>query len=182
MDSGDPQTDAFMAVLRAGGLFTNRVKSKFVEGHTDKCILCGQKDRTIHRIYECHQVHQARQDASWDLLQALPRQCLTWGLYPRAEEEEIFFSKLDAVEQPVVPKLRDEGQQLFLFTDGSCSRPPAGRKSERQASWAVRLAVEHSAQSAPLSAGFLPGRRQTAYRAELYAVTVAMIASTNCCV
>ena len=65
--SGYPQTDAFMAVLRPGGLFTNRVKSKFVEGHTDKCILCGQKDWVIHRLYKCHQVHQARQVASWDL-------------------------------------------------------------------------------------------------------------------
>ena len=58
-------------------------------------------------------------------------------------------------------------------------QPAPSKKSERRATLAVRLAQKNSHESQLLAAGTLPGRKQTASRAELWAVIIAMSTCTN---
>ena len=65
--------------------------------------------------------------------------------------------------------------RVFVFTDGSCSKPSSGRSSERKATWAFRRAYPHSDASELMCAGILPRRKQTAFRSELFAVLCALL-------
>ena len=79
-DNEDAALNAFMSNMRSGGLFTNKIKSKF-SGVSDQCKLCGQQDGMKHRIYNCpHSVH-ARGQVDWDLLSELPSHSMLWRLF-----------------------------------------------------------------------------------------------------
>ena len=70
-------------------------------------------------------------------------------------------------------------QNDILCADGSCSQPSPNMKSERHAAYAVRQAFRDSHAGNVIAAGILPGRKQSPFRAELFALMVAMTASLN---
>ena len=176
-DNEDAALNAFLSTMRSGGLFTNKIKSKF-SGVSDQCKLCGQQDGMKHRIYNCpHSVH-ARRQVDWDLLSELPNHSMLWGLFSPPTAQEAFWDALDQVCTPAAHVLPGLSERYHLFTDGSCSTPAKSCKSERRAAWAVNVAIPGTATSKCIASGILPGRKQTAYRAEIYAVINALTAST----
>ena len=175
-DNEDISLNSFMMTLRSGGLFTNRAKAKFT-GCSDKCILCENPDGMMHRVYDCSQAYRARHVVNWDTLCQLPPHSLVWGLFDQPEAQEKFWKALDELQTPVIQYALPEGVRHQLFTDGSCSRPGSAHRHEARAAWAVRLAERDSSVSTLLVSGPLPGRKQTAYRAEIYAVVNALVAS-----
>ena len=86
---------------------------------------------------------------------------------------------MDAIEILDIPLIQADNQPTLLFTDGSCSQPGPGRGSERHAAFAVRRAFQDSHESVLIAAGVLPGRKQSPFRAELYAFMIAMSASLD---
>ena len=90
---GETQTDGFNAILRSGGLFTNRVKSK-ISGVSPKCVLCGEDDGMLHRLYHCSDTEELRNSKSWNELQTLPRSGLVWGLFSSLLPSRLFLLSL----------------------------------------------------------------------------------------
>ena len=86
---------------------------------------------------------------------------------------------LDEIQIHDLCFLPETHEPAHIFTDGSCTQPNPSKMSERRAAYGVRLAVKNSHQGRLLAAGTLPGRKQTAFRAELWAFMVAMSTSTN---
>ena len=79
-ENNDPQLDGFMAKLRGGGIFTNRVKSKINQATSAACKLCGEPDSLHHRVHDCSALDQLHQELNWDVLQSVPKQALLGGL------------------------------------------------------------------------------------------------------
>ena len=103
-DNSDIVLNGFMMTLRAGGLFTNRAKAKFT-GCTDKCVLYGELDGMQHRIYECGQTGQVREQVDWALLQSLPRHCLMWGIFSLPAPQLRFWTAMDNLAAPDTAQL-----------------------------------------------------------------------------
>ena len=173
-ESHDPRVNAFMALHRAGGLFTNKVKSRICHEQHPECSLCGLPDGIEHRLYHCSSTQDLRNNADWEKLQSLPRQCLIGGLFPKEQLLEDFQEALDELQPPPLEHLLEEGKRVHLFTDGSCSVPGQGFSTERKAAWSVISAEQCSPERSLLASGPLPGRRQTSFRGELFALAAAL--------
>ena len=104
---------------------------------------------------------------------------MIYGLFARPAALDAYYSALDEVRVRDLSVLSETTEPHHIFTDGSCTQPAPSRKSERRATFAVRHAQKNSHQGELLAAGILPGRKQTAFRAELWAFMIAMTASAN---
>ena len=173
------ESEGFMATVRSGGLFTNKVKSRICTQVSPNCALCGQLDGMTHRVYSCSASECIRNNNGWQHLQHVPRSTLIYGLFARPSALDAYHSALDEVRVRDLTVLSETDEPYHIFTDGSCTQPSPSRKSERRATFAVRHAQKNSHQSELLAAGILPGRKQTGFRAELWAFMIAMTASTN---
>ena len=173
------QNEGFMATVRSGGLFTNKAKSRICSQVSPNCVMCGELDGMTHRAYACSASEQIRQENGWQSLKDVPRSCLVYGLFPRPLAQDEYFNALDELKVENLVCLPDKEEPIHIFTDGSCSQPAPSKKSERRAAFAVRLAHKNSHESQLLATGTLPGRKQTAFRAELWAVMIAMSTCTN---
>ena len=177
--SNDPQSEGFMATLRSGGLFTNKIKACFAPDVSTKCVICGELDSMTHRIYHCPAAHEIRAIQKCQHLADMPRSKLLWGLFPQPTAREKLARQFDEIQIHNLPMLPEHPSPVHLFTDGSCSQPPASRKSERHASYAVRQASPNDVQGNLIASGILPGRKQTPFRAELFGFMVALSVSLN---
>ena len=177
----DPQSEGFLATLRSGGLFTNKVKSKVFAGVSPNCVLCDQPDGMMHRIYSCPMSAKIREDTSAEFLKDLPKSKMVWGLFQRPHAQDLFAKALDALEITDLPMLPPSDTPHLIFTDGSSTQPPVSRKNERYAAFAVRHAIKNSHHSTLVISGILPGRRQTPFRAErdFFAFMCGMSCSMN---
>ena len=175
----NPQEEGFLATLRSGGLFTNKVKSRIACSVSPNCQLCGALDGMTHRAYFCPASQEFREKHSLQHLQHVPRSCLVWGLFDQPKAAEQFYKAMDEIEIPDLPQLSIQNGPVSLFTDGSCSQPGPGRSSERYAAYAVRQARDQTNESNLVASGILPGRKQTPFRAELFACMVAMSVSLD---
>ena len=114
-ESHDPRVNAFMALHRAGGLFTNKVKSRICHQQHPECSLCGLPDGIEHGLYHCSSTQDLRNNADWEKLQSLPRQCLIRGLFPKEQLLEVFREALDELQPPPLePKGRQLGASSLL--------------------------------------------------------------------
>ena len=49
----DAQEEGFLATVRSGGLFTNKVKSRICTSVSPNCVMCDGMDGMAHRVYDC---------------------------------------------------------------------------------------------------------------------------------
>ena len=175
----DAQRQGFMAMVRSGGLFTNKTKSRMFSQASPDCSLCGASDGMTHRVYDCPASENIRARNGWHNLRDLPRSCMIYGLFSRPQAQDDYQNALDQLEIRDICYVPETENPIHIFTDGSCSQPPASRKAERRAAYGVRMAESQSHEGKCLASGTLPGRKQTAFRAELYAVVVALSCSLN---
>ncbi len=165
-----------------GMTLTNEHSCFWSDNGQVQCCFCDQKDSLRHRYWECPHSADLRELISpmvRDIVPSLP-DVLTirgWSIessYQLAWQRYL-CSLTDSIPHVPCPALT--GDRFNIFTDGSCLWPSCPQY--RLAAWGVTLApgltLEPSAlDSQVLSAGVVPGLVQTAYRAELYAVMVAM--------
>ena len=175
----DPQNEGFMATLRSGGLFTNKIKAKFCPDMSPTCMLCGKEDGMTHRIFECPEAKQISQHLQCQFLLSQPRSQMLYGLFQQPQALEAYMRGLDAIRIEDLFSLPESDEPVHLFCDGSCSQPPPARKSERRAAYAVRHAKPFSHESFLVASGPLPGRKQTPFRSELFGFMMAMSVSLN---
>ena len=175
----DAKREGFMATVRSGGLFTNKVKSRMFSQASPDCSLCGAADGMSHRIYDCPASEKIRERQGCQFLKEAPRSRMVYGLFPRPEAEPELQRLLDELRIHDLQMVPESEEPTYIFTDGSCSQPPLPNKSERRASYGVRLAVLNSHEGKVLAQGVLPGRKQTAFRAELFAFMMAMSCSMH---
>ncbi|CAE6945510.1 unnamed protein product [Symbiodinium sp. CCMP2592] len=153
--SKDPLLEGFMKKVRLGGMFPNKRLCHWKQEVDERCDYCGQLDTMYHRVFHCPATEHHRTGKDWEYHQAL-----------------------DALDGPDVTQIHNpDDQTLHFFTDGSAvfSECPI----RRLCSWAVTLATPHSHENTPIHLGVLPGRKQTVFRAELFAVNTAIASALN---
>ena len=170
---------ASLRLVLNGSFYTEDALHNIGEADLALCPCCGAADSIYHRTWICPKLEAARLSAlqGFPLEASLLPPCLAnhaWVLPP--ESVDALWREHLRVEEPppifLLPVLRSS--QLELLTDGTCLLPRI--PCLRAAGWAVVLAVPEGSQ-AQLSAGPLPGLVQTAFRAEIMAVLVAL----QCC-
>ena len=171
-----------------GTLFTNNARAHGQEGVSDRCPWCGAADGNYHRAWECPGFADCRASVpDWILryVTSLPSSfsAHAWPPLPSAwlSHGRTLASLSDGLVKTVGGVIDGAGS-CDLFTDGACLLPH--EPPLRLAAWAVTIGrldwntLDHHV----LAAGPLPGLQKTAFRAELYAVAVALEwASTQAC-
>ena len=143
-----------------------------------ECIFCGQEDTLRHRVHECPGTEHIRESTTeWEQLKSLPDYVLLGGLFPKPQKLKQFQKALMEVDVQISP-LPSNGSTRFFFTDGSAQ--DEGIPLARVASWGVTEAQPQESTNHVISSGILPGMIQTVFRAELFAVNVAL-AYDGCC-
>ena len=164
-----------------GASFTNAHAYRWSATGDDKCLLCGQADSSWHRLWTC--------PASAELRAALPE-----GFMSQVDEAPLVLSVhgwtlrspvavqwlqyLDGLpREPPLPEVAPPCSILDLFTDGSCLFPtdPDCRVAAYAVVHAAPFTLDYTHLSfRPLVAQPLAGVVQSAFRAELQAVVVAL--------
>lgn len=172
---------ALYRLCLSGGFVTEDVKSKW-SSRDDVCRWCGQPDSLRHRIWECPKFTYLRTQIAPDALAALPQlppALALRGWAMRSPTWVPWLALLDALplELPRPPVDFAHGRWNDVFTDGSCFWQD--QPGYRVAAWAAVLAQPCSSTwkgqtAGVISSGPLPGISQTAFRAELFAVAVAL--------
>lgn len=167
----------FIKCALDGTLYTDTFKTKEQRGAHSQCVFCGQNDGFYHRLWQCEHFKDARVNFQWSsLLDVLPRSmtCHGWAMQPPT-----WKTLLQQFEQLPLPAFRHfpkiaASQTVDLFTDGTCQHPTEPRL--RYAGWAVTLAspfrsvLDHVA----IGAGHVPGLQQSSFRAEVWALKIAI--------
>ena len=176
-----PDQQALMRLSLSGGLYTQDAHAHWNDG-PGTCKWCGQLDSLEHRYFHCPATSRLRLQVAPDLvrLRASVPDALalrSWAIQPHTQMD--WLRCLNAIPSQVPPCAVEFSSSRWncVFTDGSClwqSLPDV-----RVAAWGVVLAVPfsgHWTSAGPrvLCSGQLPGLCQTAYRAELYALCVAL--------
>ena len=89
-----------------------------------------------------------------------------------------FKKALQHIQIDDLPVLENDGRELVFFTDGSALDNDID--AIRVCSWAVTHAVDDGPRNNAMASGILPGDQQSVFRAELYAVNVAIAMSHKC--
>ena len=148
-------------------------------GSTDVCAHCQCSDSRFHRFWLCPAFDQQRDQTRPDvraMAAQLPESltCYGWSLQPHTAVRWLnYLASLPEASLPALPVVAPQ-DTLHAFTDGS-GQVPASRWL-RYAGWAVVLADSSRAPSDDdwTASGPLPGVLQTAFRAESYAVYIAL--------
>ena len=167
----DPMIQGFMKKVRLGGLFPNKRLQHLHAGQDEACVYCGQEDTMQHRVYHCPGTEHIRQGGTWDKVKTMPKSLILGGLFPKLQCQDVYCLLLDSIEPPVIQEL-DQNETATFFTDGSAS--DSSDPATRLCAWAVTQAQPLCQTNNLLYSGLLPGRYQTVFRAELYAVIMAM--------
>ena len=179
--SFDPYDQGIIRKFLHGASFTNAHAKHWSDDGSELCALCGGVDSVRHRLWDCPGTDSLRAQLSDDVIAAShsqPAVLLEHGWTLRAPLALSWFRYLDSLSVPQVdPCWAPACPILDMFTDGSCLFPRY--PDLRMASFSVvlskpfQLSYDHS-WFQPVVAQPLPGIVQTAYRAELMAVIVAM--------
>ena len=167
----DPMLQGFMKKVRLGGLFSNKRKGHVCEDQEQTCIYCGQLGTIQHRVYCCPATEHVRQCSFWAVIKDAPKSLLLGGLFPHLQGCDEYFQLLDAIHPPDFQQ-SDDDEVAMIFTDGSAQEP--GSPVLRLCAWSVTKSTPAAHTNKLLYSGLLPGRYQTVFRAELYAVAVAL--------
>ena len=162
-----------------GANFTNDSVCYFNDNGTTQCEFCGAEDSRFHRFWKCPAFAQCRKGCPafvQESIADLP-QCLTitgWKL--RSPCFDLWMKTLHDLDWPAIQPTHwcDPQVPVDLFTDGSCLWPT--HPSYRISSWSVCKAGSSTnlLESEVVQAGPLPGVIQTAFRAEVFAIYVAI--------
>ena len=164
-----------------GANLTNEHAQHWSSEPTDQCAHCCGLDSVRHRLWDCPATQHLRDLLPLGFLHdvsTLPRVVSEHGWTLRAGLAPAWLSYLATL--PSTVQFAPAGQLapiLDVFTDGSCLFP--ADRDLRVASWAVVLAMPfqlefQAADFRPLAAQPLDGLLQSAFRAELKALTVAL--------
>lgn len=166
-----------------GMTLTNHHACYWSDSGTALCSHCGADDTLWHRFWTCPHSVDLRSKLEPFVLDLVPALPLTltergWGL--KSSYHDAWVQMLLAIPTAIQPSScpDPEGtERINLFTDGSCLWPHMPQY--RVAAWGLTFAPSLrldpvASDSQVVAAGPLPGITQTAYRAELYAVMVAL--------
>ena len=165
-----------------GTTCTNEHAFHWSEDGNHCCVACGEPDSLDHRLWQCCHSGDLRIGLSsqvLDLVACLPHvvTCRGWFVRSCLHDQWVQYClSLPSTCPPAAFQL-DRLQPVDLFTDGSCLQP--GSSAYRLAAWSVCAAGPCSVGYGPescrvLAASPLDGLTQTAFRAELKAVAVAL--------
>ena len=178
MDAG-----AFRKLLN-GTHMTSDATSHCAPGSSNLCAWCDCADSRFHRFWQCEYFATERQLASDAVRRAAPilpasLTCYGWSLRPSTVPAWLqYFAAIPwpTSDHWTLPQL--PAGVLHLFTDGTCADQK--HASFRYAAWSVVLAAA-SLEADPIwsDAGPLPGILQSAHRAELFAVGMALVFATR---
>ena len=163
-----------------GASFTNAHAYRWSETGSDKCLLCGEVDSSWHRLWECAASSDLRgslPDGFMDLVRSAPRVVSVHGWTLQSPSAVQWLRYLDGLpREPPLPVTPPPGKILDLFTDGSCLFPtdPACRVAAYSVVHAAPFALDYKPCFRPIVAQPLSGVLQSAFRAELQAIVVAL--------
>ena len=170
---------AFRKLLN-GTHVTQDGKAHCQQDASNLCPWCASVDSRYHRFWICEYFQQERSSMPHDIFKILPSlpeavTCYGWAL--RAWTQNAWLRLLAAIPEPSMnafsPLPANEGSVLHLFTDGSCYDQQ--HASVRFASWGVVVAgLSDDGLDEWKLAGFVPGILQSAYRAEVWALRMAV--------
>ena len=167
----DPMKQGFMRKVRLGGLFPNHRKIH-VTKEEDTCHFCGCLDTMEHRVFACPGTEHVRQMDGWTMVAHQPRFQVLGGLSPKLPLIETYKSELDALPLPTAVSIDSNEGYTEFFTDGSAE--DSSCPITRLCSWSVTQADYLKHGNKLVTSGILPGRQQTVFRAELFAVLVVL--------
>eukprot|EP00435_Cladocopium_sp_Y103_P071966 s172_g38.t2 len=176
-----PEEAGMMRTILNGTHFTGEAKQYWMDDEQGLCPFCHCSDSRYHRFWQCEAFDAERgnlTEEQWAALPSLPEALTCYGWVLRAPSWTDWTSCMAAsFDTPALSHpFHVEDPWLDVFTDGSCLWP---QKQYRLASWAVVQASPANttlcaASSKVLVAGHVPGLLQSAYRAELLAVCMAL--------
>lgn len=176
LKSFSPQDQVFLRCALDGTLYHDVSKTSDNRGADSQCVFCHSPDSVWHRLWECPAFCSCRQDFKWfGILHELPKAqtCHGWPMLSSAwiSLQNWFCALPEYCRSFSLPC--GEGV-LDLFTDGTCACPT--EPVLRYSAWSLTCAVsdvsvlEHSV----LACSHTRGMHQTAFRAELEAMVVAL--------
>ena len=160
----------------SGCHITQDCKQHCQEGGSDQCPYCLCTDSRFHRFWVCERFASERSSVPEDVLKLIATApefltCYGWSVQPHTMHR--WLQMLQAIPETPPVLLQGVGDDIHLFTDGSCLNQHA--RDCRMASWAVVGARTDVCAGEVLDYGPLPGILQSAYRAEVYAVLRALM-------
>ena len=171
-----PQDQVLIRCALDGTLYQDAGKQKEARGHDSSCVFCGQRDSAWHRNWECPHFQTCRDSFPWGhLVHELPKAqtCHGWPLLTPAWFALQHWFCAIPVFRPVFQWPKIVGR-VNLFTDGTCAFPK--EPSLRFSSWSLTCAIADASalEHRVLACAHTTGQHQTAFRAELEAVVVAI--------
>ena len=164
-----------------GASFTNAHAYRWSVTGNDKCLLCGHADSSWHRLWDCPASAGLRSGLPvgfLDSISQLPLVVSVHGWTLRSPVAVQWWQYLDGLaREPPLPEIAPPFPILDLFTDGSCLFPtdPDCRVAAFSVIHAAPFSLDYQQQCfRPLVAQPLAGVIQSAFRAELQAVVVAL--------
>ena len=176
LDILSTQDRALFRKILNGAIFTANFQAKWDADTNPECPFCECTDSRFHRWWICDAFQRERVGMSAAVFQSLPAlpesltsfgwslQACTWVQWKQ------YLADLPTCFDSMPLQARDV---LDVFTDGTCHAPQDVEL--RFAAWAcVSVMPGDFTGGVVLGRGILPGICQTVFRAELYAVKVAM--------
>ena len=167
--------------LLNGAHLTQDAKQHCQAGGSSLCPYCDCSDSRFHRFWICSAFEDIRAKVAPDILRLVPSlpeaiSAYGWSLRPHTALAWLqYLDSLPGFNEVYPLVLPPAGEVVHLFTDGSCF--DQAERWIRRGAWSVVLATWDD--TCPLTdtwyvAHPLPGIIQSSYRAELYAVRVAL--------
>ena len=146
-------------------IFSDQKKHFLEEGVV--CAHCGEEDSQEHRFFHCPHYNECRQSLPMQEMMTWPQLQVQKGLFRKPYALQHWEEIVHDLPAPSFTQEFDE--HVFLFTDGSTFAADTVPVS----AWAVVLADPEKMDATVVEKGWLSGP-QNNYRAELYAVLVAI--------
>ena len=166
------QSQAILGSFATGTAMFTAQKQHFLDDAQARCIKCGALDSQRHRLLECPATLACRANLNVSLLSGLPPLQLERLLFEAAPAIRDWQFFLQSTPYPTFNTFFYE--HVDLFTDGSTCHVGSIPRS----TWAVTLAEPNNLEAAFFEQGQLFGC-QTNFRAELFAVVVAVQSATG---
>ena len=171
-----PQQASVVRNNQNGTFYTADHLKHRAQGQSTNCLFCGKEDSVYHRLWECEELTEARNQCPKEVRKELLtfQQCTyNHGWFPEPPSLLEFRTKLHQLTL-------DEGQwceplevpeTLEIFTDGTCANPKC--EITRIGAWGVAIYQPNSSENfVAVASGLLAGIHQTIARAELQAAIV----------
>ena len=172
------QDQIYLRCAMDGTLYQDVAKDKSERGHASVCQFCHSQDSFFHRLWCCPAIDDCRDSFRWkSLLSVLPMSltCHGWPLRPWAWTKlQHYFNSLGSLDcHAQIPSDGCDSVQ-DLFVDGTCAWP--AEPCLRFSAWCVTKAApnQSSLEHQVVAAGHTGGQHQSAFRAELEAMVVAL--------